>query len=374
MQRIYNYGSLLQAYGLKKLIQSVDSSIDVSYLDYKPGEPLEVVSDESDSSFLRTINKVKEYSKGKAPLYSKLKFMNHKRTYAKKNYPYLGITDNLNYDTSVDYQFIGSDEVFNCVQGNVNVGFSKDLFGYNTEAKKLFSYAASFGNTTLQKLQVKEIKHDVAEMLKKFDALSVRDQNSADIVERLTGITPEIHVDPVLAFDYMNLENKIPKERQYKGKYLVVYGYSGRFTPEENELIKAYAKENNLKVLCFGGVQDCCDIYIDCSPFELLAYFRDADVIVTDTFHGSIFSIINNKQFCTVVRRSNGISYGNEEKLSYLIDMFGLNSQKVYSGEKIDLETKLNKKIDYNHVNRLINNERKKTRKFLEEILISGQL
>lgn len=369
MQRIYNYGSLLQAYGLKQLIQSVDPSIDVSYLDYKPGEPLEDISDESDSSVLRTINKVKEYSKGKAPLYSKLKFMNHKRTYAKKNYPYLGITDNMNFSTNVDYQFIGSDEVFNCVQGNVNVGFSKDLFGYNTEAKNIFSYAASFGNTTLQKLQVKEIKHDVAEMLKKFDALSVRDQNSADIVERLTGITPEIHVDPVLAFDYMNLENKIPKERQYKGKYLVVYGYSGRFTPEENELIKAYAQENNLKVLCFGGVQDCCDIFIDCSPFELLAYFRDADAIVTDTFHGSIFSIINNKQFCSIIRKSHKGSYGNEEKLSYLLSIFGLSNQAANSGERIDLEDKLNHYIDYELVNNKIQKQRIKTKNYLEKCL-----
>lgn len=370
MQRIYNYGSLLQAYGLKQLIKTVNPTIEVSYLDYRPGEPLEKVSDESNSSFKRTVNKVKQYSKGKAPLYSKLKFMNHKRTYAKKNYPYLGITEELNHDTSVDYQFIGSDEVFNCVQGNVNVGYSKDLFGYDTEAEKLFSYAASFGNTTLEKLLVKGIKQEVGEMLGEFDALSVRDQNSANIVEELTGIKPEIHVDPVLAYDYMNLESKIPKEKQFKGDYLVLYGYSGRFTPEENDLIKAYAKSNNLQILCFGGVQDCCDIYVDCSPFELLAYFRDATAIVTDTFHGTIFSIINNKQFCSVIRKSNNGSYGNEEKLTYLLSLFGLSNQAVISGEVIDLEEKLNQNIVYTKVNKEIKIQREKTLEYIKKHLV----
>ncbi len=87
--------------------------------------------------------------------------------------------------------------------------------------------------------------------------------------------------------------------------------------------------EIGASILCFGGVQECCDRFIDCDPFELLAYFRDAEAIITDTFHGTIFSIINNQPFGTIIRSSVGHGYGNEEKLGFLLDTFGLASQKV---------------------------------------------
>ena len=369
MQRIYNYGSLLQAYGLKQLIKSIDSSVEVSFLDYKPGTPLEEVPEETNSRVFRTINKVKQYSKGKAPLNSKIKFLNHKRTYEIKNYPYLDISQELNHDTNIDLEIIGSDEVFNCVQGNTNVGYSKDLFGYNSQANRLISYAASFGNTTFEKLKDKGIEIEVSKMFNNFDEISVRDQNSSDIIEKLAGIKPEINVDPAIAYDYMNLEEKIPKEKLFNDKYIVLYGYSGRFTEKENRLIKEYSDKHSYKILCFGGVQDCCDEFVDCSPFELLAYFRDAEAIITDTFHGTIFSIINNKQFCSVIRRSHGNSYGNEEKLSYLLNMFGLDNQKIFSGDKMDFSEVLNKTIDYQRVNLLIDEQRSKSKDYLKRNL-----
>ena len=157
----------------------------------------------------------------------------------------------------------------------------------------------------------------------------MRDENSARIVEALTGQRPMVNVDPVLAYDYMSLESRIPKERQHEGKYVIVYGYGGRLNSEENELLRKYARSIGAEILCFGGVQECCDRFVDCDPFELLAYFRDAEAIVTDTFHGTIFALINNRPFATIIRRSVGHGYGNEEKLGYLLEIFGVSSQRV---------------------------------------------
>ena len=56
-----------------------------------------------------------------------------------------------------------------------------------------------------------------------------------------------------------------------KSNYLILYGYSGRFTNEECKQIRQYAKRNNLKIYCIGGVQNCCDKFIDCSPFEVIS-------------------------------------------------------------------------------------------------------
>lgn len=64
----------------------------------------------------------------------------------------LGVTEEMNYNPELDCLVIGSDEVFNCIQKNSNVGYSPELFGKDNRAKKLITYAASFGNTTLEKL------------------------------------------------------------------------------------------------------------------------------------------------------------------------------------------------------------------------------
>ena len=94
---------------------------------------------------------------------------------------------------------IGSDEVVNCIQDNSNVGFAPELFGAGHQANRLISYAASFGNTTLESLKKYQVADQVAQRLRAVDALSVRDENSRKIVQELIGKDPVCHLDPVLA-------------------------------------------------------------------------------------------------------------------------------------------------------------------------------
>lgn len=367
MQRIYNYGSFLQAYALKRLIENLDNEIEVSFVDFKPGEPLLQKDKKESTGLKRKIEKLREYSKVDSSLINKIKFFNHKRTYGKRFYPLLKINEKLNHNTDLDVLVIGSDEVFNCVQANTNVGYSRDLFGHNSKAKKVISYAASFGNTTMEKINECRIEDDLKKDFLDFQAVSVRDKNSFEIVTQLGVCNIVINVDPVLAYDYMSVENSIPKKRLYNEKYIIVYGYSGRITSEENDLLRKYAKKNELKILCFGGVQGCCDEFIDCTPFELLAYFRDAEAIVTDTFHGTIFSIINSKPFITLIRKSIGSGYGNEEKLGYLLSIFDLSNQGVDKITENDLSKTLNEEINYSEINRELARRREEAREFLSE-------
>ncbi len=120
--------------------------------------------------------------------------------------------------------------------------------------------------------------------------------------------------------------------------------------------------------MCFGGVQECCDRFIDCNPFELLAYFRDAEAIITDTFHGTIFSIINGRPFGAIIRSSVGHGYGNEEKLGYLLDTFGLASQKVTDMSRIS--EILGNHVDYDLVGEALARERNRTRDYLRSIIL----
>ena len=360
MQRIANYGSFLQAYALKQLMEEVGCNVE--FVDYHVGAPVITENADSKNKVVRKIEKGLETFQYRAPLAHKLSFIRYKQSFAQKYMPLLGITDEMNYNPTVDCLVIGSDEVFNCIQKNSNVGYSPELFGKNNHAKKLITYAASFGNTTLIKLEKYKKANEDGALLKKFDAISVRDTNSGTIVEQLTGKEPVYNLDPVLTYDYMNCCDKIPRV-QTNEKYLILYAYAGRISNDEADWIAAYAKRKNLKVYAIGGIQKCADRFVDCSPFEVLAYFRNAEEVITDTFHGSIFSVITHRPFATLIRKSVGNSYGNEEKLSDLLNRLGLTERmttKVEETEHINQQP-----IDYEKVDDVLQKQREIAKAYL---------
>lgn len=364
MQRIANYGSFLQAYALKTMIEALGHH--VQFVDYHVCPPVIQGASESSSKLTRLVKKGMETLAFHAPLQHKLAFIEYKKNYANKYLPLLGISDRYNYQPSLDCLVIGSDEVFNCIQKNTNVGFSPELFGVDNRAKKVITYAASFGNTTLSKLRQYQKDAEIASYLRGISAISVRDRNSGEIVSTLTGRNPEYHLDPVLAYDYFNDCGKIPDIR-IRERYLILYAYSGRITDSEADWIAKYAKRKGLKVYAIGGVQKCADRFIDCSPFEVLAYFKAAEEIITDTFHGSIFSTIAHKPFTTIVRKSVGNSYGNEEKLSDLLSRLGLQSRMTYNVQdaaRINADS-----IDYEDVDARIRRERMHSAQYLTKQL-----
>lgn len=364
MQRIHNYGSTLQAYSLQRLIVAAVPHAQVSFVDYRPGSVIIDSPSSPESRMRRAMSKAREYNKIDVPLKDRVRFLNHKRAYGKRYFPVVGIPPVPNYDLDVDCQVIGSDEVFNCVQVNPNVGYSRDLFGHGTAAKRLISYAASFGNTTLDKIRSFRIDDEIRQDLEQFAALSVRDRNSFEIVSHLIDRPPLVHVDPALAYDLM-CDPRVPQERLHEEPYLIVYGYSGRLTDGENAALRAYARRVGAQILTFGGVQKCGDAFVECSPFELLAFFRDAAAVVTDTFHGTIFSIINHRPFGTIVRPSAGGSYGNEEKLNFLLETFNVSARRLAAPGQID--EVLSTPLDDAAIDTVITSERARAIEYLAE-------
>lgn len=314
MQRILNYGSFLQAYGLRQILESL--GCDVQFVDYRPGRCLVGPEKGSDSGFTRKASKALEALSYEAPLHDRLAFIQYKRTYAQRFYPMLGLSEEPNLAPDLDLLVIGSDEVFNCVQDNSNVGYTPALFGQGIRANRKVSYAASFGNTTLDKLDEYGKRDEVAGWLSGLDAISVRDANSGTIVSELTGVVPTYSLDPVLAYDFMGECTEIPSSVDETVPYIVVYGYSGRLSRGECAAVRSYAAGRGLKVLNIGGVQGVCDRFVNCSPFEAVAYFTHADAVVTDTFHGTILSVITHTPFASFMR---GQGYGNSQKLGDLL-------------------------------------------------------
>ena len=221
------------------------------------------------------------------------------------------------------------------------------MFGYGNHAKKAITYAASFGNTTMEKVKRYGIADILSKDLKRLEAISIRDTNSWEVVENLTGMKPVIHLDPVLIYPW---ENLIPKEPPIKEKYMVLYGYSGRFSEEECRRIRMFAKQKKLRIISIGGIQDVRNTFVNCSPLEVLRYFASAACVITDTFHGVIFSVITHRQFGVYVRSGE---YGNEEKVNDLL-------------HKDDIENLLEQKIMFQETDKIIRMERKHTQEYLK--------
>lgn len=358
MQRIANYGSFLQAYGLRSMLEELGHQVE--FVDYHPGQCL--IPSDGGSGLSRKIRKTLEVLSYKASLKEKLRFILYKKNYALNYYSYLGISvDKMNYAPELDMLIIGSDEVFNCVQDNTNVGFSPELFGAENKAKRVISYAASFGNTTWDKLQEYKVEQKVTQWLKKFDAISVRDSNSGEIIEKITGKKPIYNLDPVLVYDFVGKCAEIP-DSVPESDYMILYGYSGRFTKEECKAIRSYAGKRNLRILCIGGIQHCCDKFIDCDPFQVIAYFKSAECVVTDTFHGTILSVITHQQFVTAVRT---MGYGNHEKLTDLLKRLKLEKRLISNMDQI--EQMLTEKVEYYDTDDVI----RKGRVYAKEYLIN---
>ena len=216
-------------------------------------------------------------------------FSNFCHTFQNEWLPILGVTDERVYSPKLDVLVIGSDEVFNCTQSNLDVGYSPQLFGYENSAEKLITYAASFGSTTIEKLDKYGKTTEISNLLKEFDAISVRDKNSHDIIKTLTAIDPIDSIDPVLLYDFSNEVDNIDVDLS---NYIVVYAYSERINKIEAEAIQAFAHSKGKKTLSIGVKQSFTDLYVNVDPFTLLAYIKNADYVITDTFHGTVFSIM----------------------------------------------------------------------------------
>ncbi len=359
MQRVVNYGSYLQAYSLKQIIESLGGKVE--FVDYRVEK---CIGEKRITVAKRRFKKTKLWLFAKKYIFrrSQRPIAEHKRKFI-EYLAELGVCPKRNVRPKLDLLVIGSDEVFNCLQKNLNVGYSLELFGKKHRAKKLISYAASFGNTTLERLEQYGKEKEIGYYLNRFDALSVRDRNSGCIVEKLSSIVPEYHLDPVLIGNFENIETTpIGLEN-----YIIVYGYTKRFTEEEGKSIIAYAEAHGKAVISICGKQLFVKDHIYCSPKEVLSYFKYADAVITDTFHGSIFSIIMHRPFVTVIRDSADGSYGNREKLEDMMIRMHMEDRIIKSMS--ELSNVMDNHMDFSLSDEIRAKEREKTISYLKKYI-----
>lgn len=343
---VHNHGAVLQANALKSVLQ-------------KMGHEVSFVSFERNYDYVLA-GKAKKYqiSLGSIPYY--IGFLKEKgignvlynvkksqilKEFREANFSMVPYSE-FNGDVTV----VGSDEVF-----SVEIGYNAVMYGYGIKSNRLVSYAASFGPSTTEDIKQKERTEDIQKGLAQFNAISVRDRNSQNVVRDLSDKKVPLVIDPVLLYGYPEEQQQyIPNEKGY----IAVYAYDSRMNdPEEVDAIKAYAREKGLKVYSIGFYHKWADRNINVSPLQLLGWIKNAAFVITDTFHGSVISIICNSKLVVKVRESN------RNKLTSLLGEFDLSDRTIESFSEID--DVVQKEINFDHVNQLLAQKQKDSLKYL---------
>lgn len=357
MQHVQNYGSVLQAYSLKKIIENLGHNVE--FIEIKRGENVflnmqcDALAQEDnlkenswmEKQFNRVIDKIE--GRKSATIFKAFQ----------SNYLNLGKNKNKNYDVCV----IGSDEVFNCLQKS-KWGFDPQLFGKVEIAKKVITYAASCGATRVELLS-RELRGEIANCMSNIKSISVRDKNTANFVKVLTGSDVVFSLDPVAVGDFSEEICQVKMEHKLPNRYCILYSYKNRIS-DKNEIdkIQNYCKKNNLDLIAPFGKQKWIKKHVpELTPFELLKAFENAESVITDTFHGALFGVKFAKNLAVIIRDSN------RNKLEDLTTRLGIEKHVLTNMD--NLENILNFELEKTRINSLLQTERNRTMEYLKENL-----
>ena len=233
-----------------------------------------------------------------------------------------------------DLVVVGSDEVWNLA--HPWYGDCPLFYGRGLPAPRLVSYAASFGNHGSEW----RLGPEHAEWLAAFDHVSVRDGNSARIVEDALGEAPPLVLDPCLQFppgeeDIDTLDSGEAPRRPY----LAVYGHG--FSEGLTRQVRDWADARGLEVVSIGYRNDWADRqWLDAGPHAFARFMAGAAAVVTNFFHGCVFALLNSRPFACEP------TWYRSNKVRGLMDTVGGAHHLVAPVAPADLDILLGRPLD----------------------------
>jgi len=281
----------------------------------------------------------------------------HSKTYNQKT-----INNSVaNYDIFV----CGSDQIWNPIW--TDNSYYLDFVPSN---KIKISYAASFGVNQLSPLESK----DISKIINRIDRISVRESEGKEILKEEFGLNAELVLDPTLLLKKQEWD-ALAEEVPINYKYMFVYLLGDSI--KHRKLIKKYAIKLNLKIVYLPHIfSKYCrndenfadtDLY-DVGPEKFISLIKNADIIITDSFHGCVFSIIYEKKFWALKRHADEHASTMNSRLYSLFSLLGIK-ERIISEEKLTIEPKLfNNEIDYIQCKKVLSICREQSLTYLKEI------
>lgn len=345
---VQNYGAIMQAYGLQEVLKLFFKEIE--FLDYRPKYVY-------DSYKLFQTFTVPSLVRSILSFNSRFKKKNRFSRFLKANLKFSEVTGESydafsNYHT--DYLFLGSDQIWN---PEITKGFDPVYFGSFLDTKniKIVSYAASFGSSTFSD----EEKTCIKEYVDKIDMLSVREDAASDLLKSM-GYAVDVVVDPtILAGAECYKKHIVPINEP---KYVLLFSLS-----QNEESVK-----HAMKIAKYLGVElievtngrkplfkKNRKIIYDAGPEEFLSYIYNAEYVVTDSFHGTVFSILFHRPFSTIIHKTRG------ERMRTLLKNVGLTNRLSCDFDK----QLLHDSIDWAKVESKIFDLREESLRFIERLI-----
>lgn len=338
-----NYGSALQSWALNTVINKVGESMGyrAMFVDYCPDilanldplNPFKNMWDQDVEARKRiefSMPAIRENYEKFMIFYDK-QFLHTKEKYTSHNFNTICERENI------DGFVCGSDTIF-CYK---EFGFDDGYFANYDVMRKGYSvtYAASFGDTDFDKIDKKTLKTK----LRNFRYLALRESQFLDFAREVTEVEVKQVIDPTLlltAADY----DTIVAPRQIDEPYVLLY--SRRFNPIMTAYADRLSKELAVKVvdisLCSSNLNDHIMRY-DAGVEEFLSLVKHAECIVTNSYHGILFSIIYKRPFYLFSREQC------DTKNAQVLQMLDLRECSMVTGEEL-----LNNTIDYDKVHKII--------------------
>ncbi len=231
-------------------------------------------------------------------------------------------------------------------------------FGHSLNTERLIAFAPSVGHCVIDG----PLPQYVCDGLREFHAISVRDAKSGRLVESVTGVLPPQLCDPAFHLNPDDFLGSVSVRASGDAPYLLVYLMGHLCSPELIAAIQAFAKSRNLKVISTLYPNAWADEdRVVCGPIEWLRLIREARYIVTNTFHGTVFSMMLGKDFA--VQYTDLI----RSKTEGMLEELGLKDRIVTEGK--DIEAVFGRDWDRARVRRQIDGWRVVARTFLERAL-----
>ena len=266
-----------------------------------------------------------------------------------------------NYDAIM----VGSDQLW--LPAGIKSKFYNLLF-VPDNVKKI-SFATSFGVGAIPNSQ----KKMTAKYIERIEFISVREIIGARFIKELTGRDVLVALDPTLLLNGDQWRELFPESKIIKEPYIFAY-LLGK-NEKHRDAVERLKKATGLKVVTVPFMDSFVkrDLHFgdeaefEIGPIEFLNLIRGAEYICTDSFHGSVFSILNHKQFITFNRKDNNDKMNGNSRIDSLFELLDLKERR-YDSTK-DLKNAANQYIDYDSVDKKLVKLRHETMNFLSTAL-----
>ena len=357
LHAVSNYGSLLQTYATQKVLEQIGCQAEIVDYRRKPVLPKTVKQILTDPEYdpVMKLKLILIKPSGNKAKRVKDSFLNRYVHLTKQLYT--ADEDFLKYPIEADVYCTGSDQVWNTGwHGEIPAPF---FLGFVPDDKKKIAFSASIGKEELEEWE----KPGIREYLKRYAAISVREKSAVGIIRSLDAQLNAVQVlDPTLAADPEIWQKLASPERVVKEKYVLIYQlsgheYLGKYAQElakkkHLKLIRICTRYDSLLSIGHGIVLPRVE--------DFLALFRDAEYIVTNSFHGTAFSLIFHKQLVDIYPKLYST------RLASILELTGLQARHLTDYSDFSLP---DQPIDYDTVDGILAQEREKTRAFLQEVI-----